>query len=197
MYYKIQKSLGDISAVYTKDIPEYGTCIGIQNFKITDSSIVIYQGGSPKDLCINGFTFHCVYNNIGHSYHKYFGCESFHYISFEFIDPNGSVKSIIEKDIYGGKESTAVEYFYSLLYNISCCESIEQFKQLYKYIIDNNRFKSKNSCTEAVEVINFIESFTPQLAKVKDTDYLPGLKRKLQEKFKEAQKIIASSECPL
>ncbi len=196
MYFSIQKSLGDISAIYTKDIPESGICVGIQNFKITDASIVIYQGGRPKDLCINGYTFPCVYNNIKHSGYSYTSIEIYHSISFDYIDPSGSIKSIVSKDILGSNEAAAVEYFYSVLYNISCCESIEQFERLYKYIIDNKYLRDKNSRSEAIEVLAFIESFTPQLAKVRDSDYLPGLNRKIQIKYKEAQEIIAASECP-
>lgn len=73
---------------------------------------------------------------------------------------------------------------------------MEQCKDLYRYIIDNDWFNKDKKRKEAVEVLNFIESFTPQLSMVKDSEFLAGLKQKIQVKFKEAKDIIASSTCP-
>lgn len=197
MYYKIQKSLGNISAVLTDNIPHNGVCVEFKNFNQKDASIIIFRNGYSVDLHINGWTFPCVYNNIGYSHHSdIYGGEARHVISFDFLFPDGSVGNIEERSVYGEKESLAVEYFYSMLYNLSCCESIEQFRQLSKYIINNNWFKINNNRAEAIEVIDFIEKFTPRLSQVKDTDFLPGLKHKIQVKFKEAQEIISSAACP-
>ena len=162
-----------------------------------DASIIIFHNGYSVDLHINGWTFPCVYNNIKYSHRSdIMGGEARHVIRFDFLTPDGSVGEIIERNLYGEKESLAVEYFYSLLYNLSCCESLEQFRQLYKYIIDNNWFKANKNRKEAIEVIDFIEKFTPRLSQVKDTEFLPGLKHKIQIKFKEAQEIISSVACP-
>lgn len=197
MYYKIQKSLGNISAVLTDNIPNTGTCIEFKNFKETDASIVVYKDCKPVDLSINGCVFPCVYNNITRQRGSdIYGGDYYHEFNFEFIDSTGSVQCIEIKRIYGEKESLAVEYFYSFLYNISCCKDMEQCKDLYRYIIDNDWFNKDKKRKEAVEVLNFIESFTPQLSMVKDSEFLAGLKQKIQVKFKEAKDIIASSTCP-
>jgi hypothetical protein len=67
---------------------------------------------------------------------------------------------------------------------------------LSKYIIDNNSLKSENR-KKAIEVLDFIEEFTPQLSTLNDTSFVPGLKQKISIKFKEAQAIIATADCPL
>lgn len=197
MYYKIQKSLGNISAVVTDSIPSTGICIEFKNFKDDNASIVIYQDRRPVDLSINGCVFPCVYNKISRQKGSdIFGGDYNHYINFEFLDSTGSVQYIERKNIYGDKESLAVEYFYSLLYNISCCKDLEQYEKLYRYIIDNGWFNKNKKRKDAVEVLDFIEGFTPQLSMVKDSEFLSGLKQKIQVKFKEAKEIIALSTCP-
>lgn len=197
MYYKIQKSLGNISAVLTNSIQSSEIHIEFKNFKETDASIIVYKDWNPIDLSINGCVFPCVYNKISRqSGSNISGGKYHHEINFEFLDSNGSIQSIKRKIIYGEKESLAVEYFYSLLFNISCCKDLEQYEQLYRYIIDNDGFKYNKRRSEAVEVLDFIENFTPQLSMVKGTEFMAGLKQKIQVKFKEAQDIIALSTCP-
>ena len=84
MYYKIQKSLGNVSAVSTDSIPQIGICVEFRNFNREDASIIIYQNGKPEDVCINGWTFPCVYNKISHSdSDDIFGGKSQHYLQFE------------------------------------------------------------------------------------------------------------------
>lgn len=197
MYYKIQKSLGNISAVLTDSIPSSGICIEFKNFEETDAAIVVYKNRTLVDLSINGCVFPCVYNKITRQRGSdIYGGRYCHEINFEFLDATGSVQCVKKETIYGEKESLAVEYFYSMLYNISCCKDLEQYNQLYRCIINNNWFSIHKNRKEAVEVLDFIESFTPQLSTVKDTEFLAGLKQKIQIKFKEAKDIIASSTCP-
>ena len=137
MYYKIQKSLGRVSAVLVDNIPQDGVCVEFKNFSRSNASIVIYQHGKPNDLRINGYTFPCVYNYIKNIMGTdIYGGDYAHVIDFEFIDPSGALQHVTSKNLYGGKEALAVEYFYSLLYNISCCKNVEQYEQLYEYIID-------------------------------------------------------------
>jgi hypothetical protein len=118
-------------------------------------------------------------------------------IDFEFIDPNGVIQQITSKTIYGGKESLAVEYFYSLLYNISCCENIGQYELLYECIIDNKLFSLNKTRNAAIKVLDFIESFALHLKDIKDKEFLEGLKQKMDIKFNEAKAIIADSDSPL
>ena len=106
------------------------------------------------------------------------------------------INKIIKDNLYGAKESLAIEYFYSLLYNISCCANIAQYEQLYKYIIDNRLFGLSKKRENALTILNFIEEFTPELRKVQQTAFLPGLKQKINAKFKEAQEVIQMSNCP-
>ena len=203
MYYIIQKSLGAISAVITETIPQMGLCVEFKNYQLgTDTAIVIYQNGKPKDVRINGWTFPCVYNKIKKIVHSdVYGGSSIYTIDFECIDPNGNMQKIENKSIYGAKESLDVEYFYSLLYNVSCCENIEQAKLLYKNIIDNDDLHFRNTIInkrkDAIQVLNFIESFTPRLSKIEDTEFVIGIERKIKEKYNVAQEIITSAPAPL
>ena len=199
MYYKIQKSLGNVSAVLTDSIPQQGVCIEFTNFgSYNDASIVIYKNGSPEDVCFNGCTFPCVYNKLKHQTGTdIYGGGFTHSVDFDFIDANGVMQHVEAKTIYGGKEALAVEYFYSLLYNISCCDNMEQYEQLYERIIDNKLFGLYKTRDAAIKVLDFIESFALHLNTIKDTEFLAGLKQKLDVKFKEAKGIIANSDSPL
>ena len=199
MYYKIQKSLGNVSAVTTDNIPTTGVCVETKDYKnYSNASIVIYFNGKSEDIQINGWTFPCVYNKVD----QYWGSDIYggshaHQISFECIDPDGEIHKVVGKTLYGGRESSEVEYFYSLLYNISCCQSMEQFKTLYKFIIDNDCFYKDRVRKAAVQVLSFIESFAPRLAEVDNKEFLAGLKQKINIKFKEAQEIVAESNSPI
>jgi hypothetical protein len=203
MYYLIQKSLGAISAVVTETIPQIGLCVEFKNYQLgTDTAIIIYQNGKPSDVTINGWTFPCVYNKIKKIVQSdIYGGNSIYTIDFECLDPNGKIQKIENKSIYGAKGSLDVEYFYSLLYNVSCCENIEQANSLYKNIIDNDnihfQYSSIDKRKDAIQVLNFIESFTPQLSKIVDTEFIVGLERKIKEKFEVAQNIIASASTPV
>lgn len=197
MFYKIQKSLGNVSAVSTENIPVLGICVEFKNYGKRDASIVVYQDGKPQDISLNGWTFPCVFNHVEYTLHDdIYGGHATHSIDFEFLDPSGSVQNISKKSLYGSRESLTVEYFFTLLYNISCCSDIEQYKNLYKYIIDNECFSRDRNRKDAINVLNFIESFSSQLEKVEDKEYLAGLKLKINVKFKIAQEIIASASCP-
>lgn len=187
MYYKIQKSLGAVSAVLTETIPTAGVCVEFQRFDQRDASIILYQDGQAQDLHVNGWTFPCVYNDIElRRQSDIYGGKASHEIRFEAIGPAGSIQVIQSKSLYGQKESLAVEYFCSLLYNISCCRDAGQFKDLYRYIIDNNWFQYHRERKEAVEVLQFIESFMPRLGQLEDDAYIPGLKQKLSVKYRVA-----------
>lgn len=199
MYYKIQKSLGNISAILVDTIPQSGVCVEFKNFGLwsQEASIVVYQDGRNDDLHINSWSFPFVFNNIRVSRGSdIFGGRYLYEISFEAIAPDGSVQSIESKTLYGDKESMVVEYFYSMLYHLSCCEDTKQFKELYKCIIDNQWFDKHHSRKEAINVLSFIEAFTPKLDRVEDTTYIAGLKQKMSVKFKMAQEIVAESSCP-
>ena len=199
MIYQIKKSLGRVSAILIDTVIEDGICVEFKNYgKYSGTTIVIYQNGKPGDLSINGWTFPCVYNNIDYrTFSDIYGGKSVHTISFECLDPTGTVQKIEKKSIYGDNQPIAVEYFYSLLYNISCCQSFEQYQQLYKHIIDNECFYIDKERKAAVEVLYFVETFASQLENVKDTEFLAGLKQKVDVKFKEAKDIIAMSNSPL
>lgn len=199
MIYQIKKSLGRVSAILTDIVTEDGICVEFKNYgKYSGTTIVIYQDGKPEDLSINGWLFPCVYNNIDYSASSdIYGGKSVHTISFECLDPTGTVRRIEKKSIYGDNQSISVEYFYSLLYNISCCQSFEQYQQLYKYIIDNEWFYKHTERKAAVEVLSFVETFASQLENVKDTEFLAGLKQKVNLKFNEAKDIIAMSNSPI
>ena len=156
MIYKIQKSLGNVSALLVENVLQEGICIEFKNFAKSDASIIIYSNGKPEDVCINGYTFPCVYNNLEcNKSDDIFGGKCFHSIEFEFLAPDGSLNKIYKDDLYGAKESLTVEYFYSLLYNISCCSNVEQYKQLYEYIIDNRLLACKSQ-SKALKILNFI-----------------------------------------
>lgn len=198
MYYKITKTLGSIKAVLTESIPHSGICVEFNNYREKDPLILIYKDGINEDICINGWTLSCIYNNIENSRGSdVYGGDYSHVIHFELLDAAGKLHEVKNKKLYGTKQSQCVEYFYSLLYNISCCTDMEQIQLLYAYIIDNDDFHRFGKREEAIKVLNFIESFVPQLANIKDTDYLIGLRRKLDEKFEIAQKIIASADSPV
>ena len=198
MYYKIQKSLGSVSAVSVATITPNGIYIEFKNFSQDNASIIVFNHGINEDICINGWTFPCIYNNLkAQSGNDIYGGRYRHLITFDVLDPSGAVHTIEMKNIYGSNETLAVEYFYSLLYNISCCVDIEQSKQLYDLIIDNKYFKNDKDRKKAISVLGFIESFSPHLNDIKDTTFVVGLKQKISVFFKDAQEIIASSSCPL
>ena len=54
-----------------------------------------------------------------------------------------------------------------------------------------------NKRKDAIQVLNFIESFTPRLSKIEDTEFVIGLERKIKEKYNVAQEIITSAPAPL
>ena len=198
MYYKIQKSLGNVSAVTTDSIPTMGICVETKDYKsYSSASIVIYNNGKSEDIQINGWTFPCVYNRIEQrAGNDIWGGPYAHEITFECVGPDGELHKVEGKTLYGGRESLEVEYFYSLLYNMSCCQSMEQYEELYKFIIDNEWFSKDRDRKSAVQVLSFIENFTPLLTSIDDKDFLAGLKQKINIKFKEAKEIIAESNCP-
>ncbi len=74
---------------------------------------------------------------------------------------------------------------------------MEQYEQLYERIIDNKLFGLYKTRDAAIKVLDFIESFALHLNTIKDTEFLAGLKQKLDVKFKEAKGIIANSDSPL
>ena len=198
MYFKIQKSLGNVSAVSTDSIPRSGICVETKDYKsYSNASIVVYINGKTEDILLNGWTFPCVYNRVEHcAGDDILGGPYAHKISFECVDPDGEIHRVEGKKLYGGRESIEVEYFYSLLYYISCCQSMEQYEDLYKFIIDNEWFIKDRERNEAVKVLSFIENFTPRLSEIEDNEFLAGLKQKINKKFKEAKEIIAESNCP-
>ena len=197
MYYKIQKSLGRISAIQVDSIESEGICIEFRNYCQENPSILVYNNGKLDDIRINGFLFPCVYNNTS-SFGGYdiYGGGYKHMVTFDYIDSTGALQHISAKKLYGYREDIVVEYFFNLIYCITCCNSIEQYNSLFKYIIDNKCFIEHKNRKEALEVLNFIEIFLPQLSKVENTDFLRGLQHKIEIKFKGAQEIISSSTCP-
>ena len=197
MYFKIEQSLGNIKAVSTESFSNIGICIEFNDYAGKNPQILIYNNGSKKDICINGWTFPYIYNNIEYKWIEWKG--NYHVISFELIDPAGELQKVVCKRLYARNQSLTVEYFYSLLYNISCCTDMKQFELLYDLVIDGEfPIIDKDKRREkAIYVLNFINSFVPQLDKIKETDYLVGLKRKINAKFKEAQEIIASADSPV
>lgn len=198
MLWRIVTSLGNVAAVQVDSVPEKGVCIEFRNFQQADASILIYQDGKLEDVTINGCVFPCVYNKLGDG--RYGGDDIYggvykHEIEFSFIDSNGLSQEVFHK-LYGMIESAAVEYFYSLIYNISCCTCLEQYKGLYKNIIDVTKRYWHLDRAKALEILNFIEEFTLQLPKVEDVTYLQSLKLKLNTIFREAQEVISKAECP-
>ena len=199
MIYQIKKTLGRVSAILTDTVTEDGVCVEFKNYgQYSSVSIVIYQNGKPEDLIINGWTFPCVYNIINYTNCRdIYGGNCLYTVSFECINSTGKVIKIEEKRIYGDNQAIEVEYFYTLLYYISCCDSFEQYQLLYKYIIDNEYFYKRKVRKDAVEVLSFVESFAPQLDHIKDTEFIAGLKQKVDLKFKEAKDIITMSNSPI
>ena len=197
MFYKIQKSLGNVSAVLVDVISTDGYYVDFKDFGKDNASIIVYYNGTTEDIHFNGWTFPCVYNNIRLAKgDDIYGGQHLHVISFDALDPSGAVQAIDRKCLYGVKEALVVEYFFSLLFNISCCERIEQSQNLYRFIIDNWYFKTHKKRKSAVDVLSFIESFSPRLNNLKDTSFAAGLKQKISVAFKDAQEAIASSDCP-
>lgn len=209
MYYKIQKSLGHASAVLVDSVPTEGVCIEFKQFFKPEASIIVYQNGKPEDICINGWTFPCVFNDLKiYNCSDIFGGTSRHEISFSALDPFGSVQDIKRRQIYGDKESLAVEYFYSMIYNLSCCKDTAQFDQLYTYVINNNDILQlsenlKKDTSGVVSVykgdrekvggaLHFIDSFRRQIETIRETDYLPGLKQKIDLTYRAVLSIVAN-----
>lgn len=198
MFYKIHRSLGNISAVLVDTIPNVGVCVEFKNFGSDNASILVYTNGKLKDVCFNGCTFPCVYNNLRKSCgDDVYGGSYKYVVSFEFVDSVGDISEIKLKRIYGRTEPLVVEYFFSLLYNISCCSGMEQFKELYECIIDNNDFSFHKNRDKAVKILHFIDGFSLRLSEIQDDEYVAGLKQKLKVKYAVAQEVIASSSCPL
>ena len=131
MYYKIQKSLGNIKAVLTDSIPHEGICVEFNNYREKDSLILVYKNGKNEDVYINGWTFPCIYNNIeSRKGADVYGGDYSHVINFELLDPTGELQMVEKKKLYGTNQSQTIEYFYSLIYNISCCIDMKQFQLL-------------------------------------------------------------------
>ena len=199
MLWRIEKSLGDVAAVQVDNIPANGVCVEFKNFQQENASILIYQDGKLEDVLINGCVFPCVYNKLNR-----LGCciediggKSWHCATFIYVGANGTPREVYH-NLYGKTESAVVEYFYSLIYNISCCTSIEQLKALHKYIIDisaSSRYVNPIR-EEPLKVLNFIKDFIPQLSKIEDTTYVHGLKHKLKIRFSEALEMVSKLEFP-
>ena len=134
MYFKIEKSLGNIKAVSTESFSNSGICIDFYDYAGKNPQILIYNNGSKKDICINGWTFPYIYNNIEYKLIAWKGYR--HVISFELLDPAGELQKVVCKNLYGTNQSSTIESFYSLLYNISCCTDMKQFELLYDLVID-------------------------------------------------------------
>ena len=196
MYYKIVKSLGRVSAILSDKIPQQGICIEFNNNRNGDCSILVYQNGVSNDLCLNGWTFPSSYNKIDSTFSMTdtFGHSNYS-ISFDLLDPKGVERHIDNKHLYGDSDLQAIDYFFTLLYNISCCENIEQYKDLYKYVYDMN-WEFIHEKNFPFEVISFINKFTPHLSNLKDDDYLPGLKRTIDIRLKEAADRIKAQGVP-
>ena len=196
MYYKIVKSLGRVSAILSEDIPQQGICLEFKKIQDSNYSILLYQNGKLKDFELNGWTFPYIFNNV-----TYYECAGnivgkFYYsVSFELIDPSGIERHIDNKELYGETELKSVEYFFTLLYNISCCENFDQYNDLYKYVYDKNYFVSREK-NFPFEAISFINKFTPHLSKVSTDDYLPGLKRTIDIRLKEEADRIKAQGVP-
>ena len=134
MYFKIEESLGNIKAVSTESFSNSRICIEFNDYAGKNPQILIYNNGSKRDICINGWTFPCIYNNIEYKRITWLGYR--HVISFELLDPAGELQKVVYKTLYGTNQSLTIEYFYSLLYNVSCCTDMNQFQLLYDLVID-------------------------------------------------------------
>lgn len=209
MFFKIQKSLGRVSAVLTDSLCKEGVCVEFKKFCYEDASIIIYQGGKLEEiLSINGWTFPSVFNGLRKQQgDDVWGGRYYHLLSFDVLDPSGSVQVVEDKKLYGSKEALAVEYFYALLYNLSCCKDTAQFLELYEYLIDNEDIfclherLTTGSCDHVYRgdkervsgALHFIEQFKKQLDGIQDTTYLAGLKQRIDTTYKAVLGIIASS----
>lgn len=196
MLWKIEKSLGSVAAVQVDSISTSGVCVEYRNYKQPNSSIIIYQDGELKDISINDYIFPCVFNHL--VYYKQLGEYGY---TFHFLDPLGEQREISDHRLHSFGEAEAIEKFCLTLYYISCCDSIEQYNNLYRLIINMSSSWTWNSLPDkrrelALKILNFIEEFTPKLSNIKDTEYLQGLKQKLNVKFREAREVISNSECP-
>ena len=88
MFYKIQKSLGNVSAVSTENIPVLGICVEFKNYGKRDASIVVYQDGKPQDISLNGWTFPCVFNHVEYTLHDdIYGGHDTHTIKNKKLNP--------------------------------------------------------------------------------------------------------------
>ena len=191
MYYKIVKSLGRVSAILSDNIPQQGICLELKQIQDQNYSILLYQNSKLKDFELNGWAFPSIFNNVTF-YEKgddIWGGKYHYIISFELIDPSGVGRHIDNKTLYGDTNLQAIEYFFTLLYNISCCENFDQYKDLYKYVYDII-WEFNHEKDFPVEVLSFINKFTPHLSNVLTDDYLTGLKRTLDIRRKEAEDRI-------
>ena len=197
MYYKIVKTIGKVSAILSEDIPQQGICLEFKSNGNGGRSILIYQNGELNDLCLNGWTFPYIFNNVSsHSWGNDIWGGFWNYIiSFELLDPSGAERRIVEKRLYGDNDLQAIVYFFTLLYNISCCENFEQYKDLYKYVYDM-KWKTINDENFPIEVISFINKFTPHLKNLSDDYYLSELKRTIDTRRKEAADRIKAQGGP-
>ena len=170
MLWKIVKSLDNVAAVQVDSVPASGVCVEVRNYKQPNTSILIYQDGKLKDVTINGCIFPCVYNHIVH-----YANLAENSCTFCFLDSSGEQQKIRDRRLSVSIESIFVEKFYSMLHYISYCKSVEQYGSLHRLIIKTgsswNWVHSRRRET-ALEILNFIEEFTPQLSKVADTTYL-------------------------
>ena len=208
MLFKIQKSLGRVSAVFTDTIWKEGVCIDFQKYGSDDASIVIYQGGRLEDtIKLNGWSFPCVYNGMRRQQGRdIYGGKYYHVVTFEALDTRGSLQTIDKKKVYGDKEAIAVEYFYTMLHNLSYCKDVLQFTKLYEYLIDNEdiiclyegvmkgtTMSIYRSDREKISgALYFIETFRNQLGDVEDTVYVSGLKQRMDYTYKAVLGIMSS-----
>lgn len=201
MIFNIQKSLGKITAVKVDSIPTYfgiqDYYIEINNFGQYNVSLSIYNNGGLRDIQMNGWTFPYVFNHIeGVNSDDIWGGKSRVEVSFEVLDKNNELQQILNKSLYGSIEADAAIYFFKLLYNLSCCDNFDEFKKLYRLIIDNEEFHSDYYDTKPTEVIDFVDEFSKKLENVGWKEYVQDLKLDLARKYKRAQEIIATKQCP-
>ncbi len=194
MYYKIEKSLGRPVAIQVDSIPEKGICVDVKNFRSKDISMIIYQDGKLNDIQMNNWTFPYVYNEIGSNTHHSPDYDDYCRVdSIRYIDPTGNNEKSTYPLWLGNTEAQSAENLIYELYRLSCCENFDQYINLRVLYFKTTGFHDYD-CEMAKKIVDFVDSFSPHLSNLKDTEYLEEVINEFKRVYNSAKEYLSPSD---
>lgn len=192
MFYKIEKSLGRPVAIEVDSIPEKGLCVDVKNFRGKDISMIIYQDGKLKELHINNWKFPYVYNEIWPNPQSHNAdYDDYRRVAYiRYIDPTGNKEKSNYPLELGFTEAQSAENFIYELYRLSCCENFDQYINLRGLYFKTTGFHDYD-CEKAKIIVDFVDSFSPHLSNLKDTEYLEEVINEFKRVYNNAKEYLS------